>query len=266
MVRDGRESLGNMTEPLFGQALRDAIIDLQVEDPKSERVLVLSPHPDDDVIGCGGTLARLVVSGSDVTVLYLTDGAKGDPTGTYAKSQLVELRKREAREASYLLGVQNLIFLGYPDGQLRADEETVKRVSVELNACKPELVYLPSFFEGIFHPDHLQANAILDRIVSEGEGDFTCWSYETHTPLIPNRLVDITSQAASKQRAIEQHKTQMLVRPYSKILKLNEYRAAFLGTPGGGEHYVEAFLKAAPTIYFGLLRSFLQNSSSGETL
>jgi LmbE family N-acetylglucosaminyl deacetylase len=244
----------------------DQIANLQVEDPTANRVTVLSPHPDDDVIGCGGTLARLVASGCGVTVLYLTDGAKGDPTGTYAESRLVELREQEAKAASQLLGIQNLIFLRRPDGQLQADEDTVTRVSTTLRDFKPNLVYLPSFFEGIFHPDHLQANIILEKIVAKEQSSFACCAYETHTPLIPNRLVDITPQASLKLRAIEQHKTQMRVRRYSKILKLNEYRAAFLGPPGGGEHYAEAFLKAAPSTYFGLLRGFLQSWGSPQMM
>jgi LmbE family N-acetylglucosaminyl deacetylase len=259
-----RRSAPNAPYPPLGKLLSRLVADLQVEDPRTHRVLVLSPHPDDDAIGCGGTLARLAASGCKITVLYLTDGARGDPSGTYTESQLVELREQEAKAASKVLGIENLIFLRRPDGNLQADGDTVAAVRGAISDSKPDLVYLPSFIEGLFHHDHLQASVILEKIASEGNNDFACYAYETHTPLIPNRLVDITAQAKLKQRAIEQHKTQMRIRPYSKILRLNEYRAAFLGPPPGEGRYVEAFLRAAPTTYFKLFHRFLQDWQSTQ--
>src|SRR5580658_287426 len=75
-------------------------------------VLVLAPHMDDEVIGCGGTLHCHVQAGAKVTVAYLTDGRAGDPSLAPDQiSKMAEERKNESRRATELLGISDLIFL-----------------------------------------------------------------------------------------------------------------------------------------------------------
>src|ERR1700690_2675544 len=82
----------------------------------AESVLVLAPHMDDEVIGCGGTLAKHIARGASVTVAYLTDGAGGgvaEPGST-----LRATRKREAHLALSALGIPHCHFLDAADGHL----------------------------------------------------------------------------------------------------------------------------------------------------
>ena len=94
---------------------------------------VIAPHPDDEVLGCGGTIARKVTLGARVRVCFLTDGSSSHEQWI-EKSKLRELRKREARAACAKLGVakDEVIFLDFEDGSLAAH---VEEATTELRRC-----------------------------------------------------------------------------------------------------------------------------------
>src|SRR5580704_13240603 len=83
-------------------------------------VLVVSPHPDDDVIGCGGTLARLAERGTPCTVAYVTDGSQSHPgSAAFAPERIARIREAEARQALRQLGIRvPPVFLRETDGSL----------------------------------------------------------------------------------------------------------------------------------------------------
>jgi len=112
---------------------------------------VLAPHMDDEVLGCGGTLALHVAAGSDVKVVFLTDGGRGGAAGE-EPSSIVAIRKAEAECAAHVLGINRLFFLDAADGRLRSDTVVAGRLCEILERERPEIVYLPFFLER--HPDH----------------------------------------------------------------------------------------------------------------
>ena len=83
------------------------------------RSLVVAPHPDDEVLGCGGTIIRIRRLGVPVAIVFLTDG-EASHAGRVPPSELASIRRREATEAAEVLGVpaEQLTFLGFPDGAL----------------------------------------------------------------------------------------------------------------------------------------------------
>jgi LmbE family N-acetylglucosaminyl deacetylase len=83
------------------------------------RALVLSPHPDDESIGCGGTIGLMKAAGATVDVLFMTSGEAGHPEPPKAElaKALLEQRKKEAASACGVLGVDNIFFLGGRDGE-----------------------------------------------------------------------------------------------------------------------------------------------------
>ncbi len=120
--------------------------------------LVLAPHPDDEVLGCGGVIARKVHSNAAVWIAYLTDGrdgVAGDPEAAAA------LREREAREATSILGVpeDHLFFLRFPDGRLVDHFETARaRIRILVEELGIEELFVPYGRE--YHPDHVAASRI----------------------------------------------------------------------------------------------------------
>lgn len=110
----------------------------------SSTVLVIAPHPDDEILGCGGSMVRHVEAGHVVHVLYLTSGERASPHHT--PEQLRPIREAEATNAAGTLGiaVSRLHFARFPDGGIQpADLDRVGVVVRLLREVRPELVSLP---------------------------------------------------------------------------------------------------------------------------
>src|SRR5689334_3911187 len=118
-----------------------------------KRVLVISPHPDDESIGCGGTLRKHVLGGDEVRVVFLTSGEKGGHG--LPPEETAPLREQEAVAAAKILGLARLEFWRQPDGELEATPEVASRLLDLLAAFRPHLVYAPHDRE--MHPDHRAA-------------------------------------------------------------------------------------------------------------
>src|SRR5262245_13111693 len=80
-----------------------------------QRVLVVTAHPDDSEFGAGGTVAKLVREGKQVTYCILTNGNKGSGDRTMTPERLAKIREEEQRNAARVLGVEVVDFLGFPD-------------------------------------------------------------------------------------------------------------------------------------------------------
>ncbi len=237
--------------------LREAIQNrLQLEilaDPPSGKVLVLAPHPDDDIFGLGGTLAKHRDQGDDVRIIYLCDGRSGTKRATteIVQDELKKTRRAEAVAATEILGIPpgNLTFWGYRDGRLLANKTTTKALMQILADFTPRIVYTPHPSDG--HPDHEQTAAVLMRTLKAVGSDFPAeiWSYEVWQPTFVNRLVDISPVVNQKESAVRAHGSQLKCRPYADaILGLNTYRGGMLGMPGPAE----GFLALKPRLYLQL--------------
>jgi LmbE family N-acetylglucosaminyl deacetylase len=207
-----------------------------VETPPGAKIVVLSPHPDDDILGCGGVLAKHANIGASIASVYMTDGRKGDPSFS-SEDELVKERQKEARSACDVIGIRQLEFLGARDQELRATTKIVKQLEQVLAKCNPDLVYVPFFLDN--HLDHLETNRVLVQAAGAVNSQTKVAMYETWTPLVcPNLLVNTTEVMDLKERAIRCHKTQMKVINFMTAFGgLNAYRAAFAGING----YAEAF-------------------------
>jgi LmbE family N-acetylglucosaminyl deacetylase len=107
---------------------------------KIERVVVVTAHPDDSEFGAGGTIARLVQDGAEVTYVIATNGDKGSGDRTMTPERLTRIRAEEQRNAAKTLGVANVQFLGYPDGELEDTRDLRRDVTRELRRWRPDLV------------------------------------------------------------------------------------------------------------------------------
>ncbi len=177
---------------------------LLMEKPEGSRILVLAPHPDDDVMGCGGVVHKHHLAGDSIVAVYLTDGRKGG-SGEEPEDQVARLRQEEARKAADILGIDRLVFLDNEDETLSHAPETVQRLAAVLEEARPDVVYVPFLLDG--HPDHRAANEILAGAMKTYR-DFTIYGYEIWTLLVPNCSVDISDVLEVKKSALEQFETQ----------------------------------------------------------
>jgi len=129
----------------------------------NEKIIVFAPHPDDETLGCGGTIAKRIDEGYEVIIVIMTDGRHSylemlgitkDPT----PNELKEIRKEELKKATRILGVpeENLIFLDFIDGTLMSNmNELDEKITEILSKIRPVEVYFP--YKSDYHPDHRAA-------------------------------------------------------------------------------------------------------------
>jgi LmbE family N-acetylglucosaminyl deacetylase len=126
-----------------------------------ERVLVVISHPDDGEFGAGPTIAHLTAGGARVDYVVTTDGSKGTEDPDVTPEQLSTTRMAEQRAAADLLGVGEIVHLGYPDGYLEPSLELRRDITRQIRRFRPDLVITQNpqrrldHNPFIGHPDHL---------------------------------------------------------------------------------------------------------------
>ena len=183
-------------------------------------LLIFAPHPDDEVLGCGGAIMRHVEEGDPVRVVIVTDGAwgAGDDMGAYALT-----RQAESRCAAAVLGYGEPVFWGLPDRGLSEDEPLICRILNEISSHSPDLVFAPSGWE--IHPDHQALSRSVMEAVRRHNRPLRLVWYEVGMPLFPNLLLDITGLVERKQAAMNCFASQLARQLYDRhVMALNKYR------------------------------------------
>jgi LmbE family N-acetylglucosaminyl deacetylase len=201
-------------------------IPYQAQDLRGERLLVLAPHPDDEVIGCGGVVAQHIRDGRQVTIVIATDGAAA---GNGSE------REAESRRGLAVLAGERTPpeprFLRFADRALAGEIESLRnQLATILAERKPDLILVPSPIE--IHPDHLALARAFCELIQMDASLFADLAtariafYEVGQPLRPNALVDISDVAETKYAAIAAHTSQMATRDYVAFARgLNAFRA-----------------------------------------
>jgi len=110
--------------------LLDEVLEFELSNPFDEvdKILCIEPHPDDCVIGMGGTIRKLTEAGKDVIYLCLTDGSMGTTDENVSAHELALIRKHEEEESAGMLGVDKIIWLDYKDTELPYTIETRNQI------------------------------------------------------------------------------------------------------------------------------------------
>jgi LmbE family N-acetylglucosaminyl deacetylase len=200
------------------------------QDNSIKRVLGVFAHPDDPEFFCGATFARWASEGAEITFVLATSGDKGsaDPEMTHEK--LAAIREVEERNAAAALGVKDVVFLRYPDGELeptltlRRDITRLIRLKQPdaVVSCDPTVFYFGD--RGVNHPDHRAiGTAALDAVYPtardrlnfiELERDEGLNPHKTRFLYLsgtdrPNVAVDVTGCVDTKIAALREHKSQI---------------------------------------------------------
>lgn len=192
-------------------------------------VLVIAPHPDDEVIGCGGAIRLRIERGERATVVFLSSGELGLKHLPRAKTW--EIRESEARQAAKILGVGSLHFLRQPDWMLSDHASATAAVlKPVLEQEEPAVIYLPH--EDDSHPDHQATMHILRTALKRCAAlKPELLAYEIWTPLATHDVtVDISNVMARKLRALRAHRSQLGEFDYVAAVRgLNRFRGALAG-------------------------------------
>jgi len=193
-----------------------------------ERVLVVVAHPDDIDFGAAGTIATWTDAGLEVTYCVVTDGDAGGFDPAVPRSEIGGIRQAEQRAAAKEVGVEDVVFLGYPDGQLVVSLDLRRDISRVIRQKRPQRILLQSperNWERIYasHPDHLAAGeAAMCAVYPDARNPFThlelaaegleAWTvgetWVMSTGALANRYVDVTDVFDRKIAALRAHGSQ----------------------------------------------------------
>jgi LmbE family N-acetylglucosaminyl deacetylase len=188
-------------------------------------VLVLAPHPDDEVFGCAGAIMQHVSQNDSVQVVIVTDGSAATiHSNSDSRIKYIETRQNESLIAAQVLGYGTPEFWSITDRTLKCNENFIQRLVNYIKDKQISLVYAPSVME--IHPDHYAlAISAVEAVRRCGE-NVSLSMYEVGVPLHPNILLDITNILKRKKQAMNCFVSQLALQDYSRhILGLNTYRS-----------------------------------------
>lgn len=228
--------------------------------PNPKNVLIVTAHPDDPDFGAAGTIAKWTAKGIKVSYLIVTDGSKGSDDPHMTSERLSAIRKEEQRQAAQVIGVSEIYFIDFPDGQIFNTPELRERIVYYIRSIKPDLVIThdPANFimdnQRINHPDHRNVGeTTLDSIYPLSRDRLTFPEHEAqdlapHKVLDilllfttqPNYYSDITDTLEKKLEALAKHKTQL---PNMEMIreKITEYSRLNGKKSEAGYLYAESF-------------------------
>ncbi len=213
------------------------------------KILIIAPHTDDEILGCGGLVSKYSGEGRKVYVLVVT---RGTPK-LYSEERIVNVR-REALQAHTLLGVTETVFLDFhaPELDITSQAEIAGSISSIIQRFAVDTIFIPH--RGDIHSDHrvvYNASIVAGRPVA-GSTVKNIYAYETLSEtewaapfgddaFIPTHFVDVTGSFENKLKAMACFKSQLKPLPNSRSLEAIEALAKFRGATVGVKR-AEAFM------------------------
>jgi LmbE family N-acetylglucosaminyl deacetylase len=222
-----------------------------------QKILVIAAHPDDEILGCGGTMARHIQRGDEVHVWILAEGLTSRDqvrNREERKAELSELAKA-AHEANSILGVTSLNLHDFPDNRMDSLDrlDIIKKVESIINEYKPDTVY--THHVGDVNVDHkciheavvtacrpIPGNHLVRDLLYFEVASSTEWQTAgSAAPFLPNWYVDISNTLELKLKALEAYNMEMREWPHARSVKALEHLARWRGANIGTEA-AEAFI------------------------
>ncbi|HYH36158.1 MAG TPA: PIG-L deacetylase family protein [Candidatus Saccharimonadales bacterium] len=213
-----------------------------------EKIVVFTPHPDDETLGMGGTIAKMSKAGHDVTVV--TVSAHSPPL--YSE-EMRERTLQEAKNAHERLGVHESTYLGYAAVSLEATDsaELNRAVLAEVEKHGPTQVYIPFFDRHSDHRAVFESAVLATRPMGVGQDIRLVAAYETlsatnmnvsgiEPAFSPNYYVDITEEIDTKLEAMAEYESQLQPFPEPRSLEALRGLSLFRGA-SSGVGFAEAF-------------------------
>lgn len=193
------------------------------------RAMVVVAHADDAEFGCSGTVAKWCKEGMEVVYVIVTDGSKGIEDRGISSESLVKMRQQEQRDAGKILGLKDVVFLGYPDAYLQPTLEVRRDITRQIRRHQPDILITTNptrLLTGtgyIGHPDHFAAGeAALSAVFPAARDHLTfpelleegLEPHKVREVLItghdqPDRWIDVTDSIETAVQALLAHTSQL---------------------------------------------------------
>ena len=221
-------------------------------------MLAVAAHPDDEILGCGGTLARHVDAGDEVTVVLLAEGvtSRDSNRDSEAKASQISILREVAREANLKVGVTDLHFVGLADNRMDSYNliDVVKKIEAFKDQIDPNIVY--THFPHDLNVDHqITSRAVLTAFRPQPKeclnllaffevASSTEWAWQSpSSSFSPTMCVNIESTMDKKIMALRDYHPEMRAWPHSRSIESIAHLAGWRGCSNGfksGESFVVA--------------------------
>jgi len=216
----------------------------------SKTVLIVAAHADDEVLGCGGTIARHVAEGDSVYLVLMADGVN---SRTGASEAEMELRLSAVERAQRILGVTEVHHLGFPDNRMDSIPllDIVQALAPVIQRIAPSVIY--THHHGDLNIDHCRTQEAVMTACRPQPGcsvkeiygfevlSSTEWATPQIEPFTPTLYVDISAQFPAKLAALEAYAEEMRSTPHSRSVEHVEVLAQHRGYSIGVQ-VAEAFV------------------------
>ena len=196
------------------------------------KVLVIAAHPDDEVLGCGGIMAKLAANGCEVNVLIVTDGSSSQYADSDDLQQIIENKKQETWNCAQTLGVNQVYYGGLPDMRLDTVPHTAINKAIEsaIDKLKPDTIF--THFWGDVNMDHqnvYKSTLVAVRpTIGQTVKEVYCYRVPSSTEWTPNKadtmfmpdvFVDISEVAELKYEAFSKYSTELRDYPHPRSVQ-----------------------------------------------
>ena len=211
-----------------------------------EQILVFAAHPDDELLGVGGTVRRLANEGKEVRAIILAEGltSRNDKRSDTDKSELTALQD-DARKAAEIIGYRSIEFCGFPDNRMDSVDllDIIKVISQYVEKYKPDTIF--THHHGDLNIDHRRTceavltacrpigNNCVKRIYAFETPSSTEWNYVYEAPFKPNTYFDVTETLEAKVNGMACYRTESTTFPHPRspeaLRALGRYRGSNVG-------------------------------------
>jgi LmbE family N-acetylglucosaminyl deacetylase len=203
-------------------------------------ILVIVAHPDDEVLGMGGTIKKLSKKHT-VSLCVVSEGASAQ----YKEKKMIQVRRNDCIKCGKILGITNFEFLNYPDMQLDTVPHLVMNIDLEklLKKYKPDIVYTTPYHD--LNQDHqrvFESTLVATRSTFIKIKKLLCFELpgNVRIPFEPNLYENISSELKTKTKAFNQYKSEVEKFPHPRSTEAIESLSLVRGTESGFKH-AEAF-------------------------
>lgn len=211
----------------------------------SKKILVIAPHPDDEVLGCGGTLRKYSDLGAEIALCLVTESREPE----YSKSYVLQ-KQEEIKKSSAILGVSAVVDLQFPTAKLDTipQKDIIDKLAAVIATHTPDTLYIPHC--GDAHKDHrlVHEAALVASRLFPGQSIRRVYAYETLSetewgliPFWPNFYEDISLTLDRKKEALGAYQTELREFPHPRSVTALEALAKKRGSEVGLEA-AEAFM------------------------
>jgi LmbE family N-acetylglucosaminyl deacetylase len=217
--------------------------------PKGKSFLILSPHPDDDIFGVGGTLLKLSDKCLDKSTLYFSLPGNEQDKNNPLKDEAL-LACTAVNSTPY--------FLNLPENKFPINPEVVSKLNSIINKTEPDVIFIPFMLDD--NEDHRRVNEILYNATKDLKLNCQIWAYQIYSTVVPNVVIDITNTMAEKQKAMEIWKSVKGNRNWPHYIKgMNAANCRYI--PGKHKIYAESFFVVPMDEYLKLCQIYFSNNN-----